>query len=112
MVVACMLIMVVFGYVQMYEATERVSGLQSDLAELQKEQVILESLYEGKINLEEVEQRAGELGLALPTADQIIYVNLSGEDKAEIYGEEEMNFFERIFRAIESSASGLVEYLS
>ena len=29
MVVACMLILVVFGYVQLYEATQKVSGLES-----------------------------------------------------------------------------------
>ena len=46
MVVACMLILVVFGYVQLYEATDRVSDLQNELSALQKEQVVLESLYE------------------------------------------------------------------
>ena len=52
MVVACMLILVVFGYVQLYEATERVSSLKSELSSLQQEQVILESLYESSIERE------------------------------------------------------------
>ena len=51
MVVACMLILVIFGYVQLYEATERVSNLESELSSLMQQQVILESLYEGGIDL-------------------------------------------------------------
>lgn len=111
-VVACLLILVVFGYVQLYEATERVSSLQSKLSQLQGEQVILESLYEGSIDLPYIEERAAELGLSLPSSSQTVYVNLSGSDRAEIYSVQKVNIFQRIIQAIESSASGLVEYLS
>lgn len=109
---ACMLILVIFGYVQLYEATERVSNLQSDLSRLQQEQVILESLYEGSIDLPYIEQRAAELGFNAPISGQTVYVNLSGDDRAEIYSTEKTNIFQRIIQAIESSAKGLVEYLS
>ena len=112
MVVACMLILVVFGYVQLYEATEQVSDLERELSSLMQQQVILESLYEGGIDLDYIEQRAAELGFSVPTKEQTVYLNLSGADKAEIYTSEETNFIRRIFQAIESSASGLVEYLS
>ena len=110
--VACMLILVIFGYVQLYEATERVSSLQSDLSSLQEQQVILESLYEGSIDLPYIETRAAELGLHTPASGQTVYVNLSGDDRAEIYRSEKTNLFQRIIQAIESSAKGLVEYLS
>ena len=112
MVVACMLILVVFGYVQLYEATERVSGLESELSSLRQEQVVLESLYESSIDLDYIEQRAAELGMGLPTQEQTMYLNLTGTDRAEIYTVEKSNIFQRIIQAIESSASGLVEYLS
>ena len=112
MVVACMLILVVFGYVQLYEATERVSNLKTELNSLQQEQVILESLYESSIDLDYIELRAAELGLGLPSKDQTVYLNLSGSDRAEIYRAEKTNMFQRILQAIEASASGLVEYLS
>ena len=111
-VVACMLILVIFGYVQLYEATERVSSLQSDLSSLQEQQVILESLYEGSIDLPYIETRAAELGLHTPASGQTVYVNLSGDDRAEIYHAEKTNIFQRIIQAVESSAKGLVEYLS
>lgn len=112
MVVACMLILVIFGYVQLYEATEQVSTLESQLSQLQQEQVILKSRYEGGIDLDYIEQRAAELGFGVPTKEQTVYLNLSGSDQAEIYHTEKTGILERIIQAIESSASGLVEYLS
>lgn len=112
MVAACMLILVVFGYVQLYEATEQVSILKSELSGLQKEQAVLESLYEGSIDLNYIEARAAELGLVTPSREQTVYVNLSGSDRAEIYEAEHLNLIQRIIQAFESSASGLVEYLS
>lgn len=111
-VVVCLMVLVVFGYVQLYEATERVSDMESRIASLEEEHRILESLYEGAIDLDYIELRAAELGMAQPTESQKVYVNLSGADRAEIYSREDTNWFAKIFRAIESSASGLVEYLS
>ena len=112
MVVTCMLILVIFGYVQMYEATERVSSLESELSSLMQQQVILESLYEGGIDLDYIEERAAELGLSVPSKDQTVYLNLSGTDRAEIYAAENVSFIQRVIQAIQSSAGGLVEYLS
>ena len=110
--VTCMLILVVFGYVQLYEASEEVSSLQSELSELQERQVVLQSLYEEGIDLDYDEERAAELGLRMPTKEQTVYINLAGSDQAEIYTSEQTNIFQRILQAIERSASGLVEYLS
>lgn len=112
MVAVCMLILVVFGYVQLYEASERVSTLKSQLSDLRQEQVVLESLYEGGIDLDMIEAQAGEMGFAVPERDQIVYLNLVGSDKAEIYQTEHENIFQRVINAIETSAGGLVEYLS
>jgi len=110
--VVCMLILVVFGYVQLYEATETVGRMERSRQELLEEQRILQSLYEGAIDLDYVEERAAELGMAQPTNKQTVYVSLSGHDRAEILARKDGNWFTQIFRAIESSASGLVEYLS
>jgi len=112
MVAACMLVLVVFGYVQLYEATEQVSVLENQLAGLQKEQAVLESLYEGSIDLNYIEARAAEMGLVAPSREQTVYVNLTGSDRAEIYESEHLSLIQRILQAFESSASGLVEYLS
>ncbi len=110
--VICMMILVVFGYVQLYEATERVGRMEQTRQTMLEEQRILQSLYEGGIDLTYVEARAAELGMAQPTNNQTVYVSLSGGDRAEILAKKEAGWLTQIFRAIESSASGLVEYLS
>ena len=112
MVAVCMLILVVFGYVQLYEASEHVSSLKSELSDLRQEQVVLESLYEGGIDLNVIETQAGTMGFAVPEREQIVYLNLVGSDKAEIYSTQRENIVSRVIRAIETSAGGLVEYLS
>lgn len=112
MVAVCMLVLVVFGYVQLYEASERVSSMKSELSALRQEQVVLESLYEGGIDLDMIELQASEMGFGVPDREQIVYLNLVGSDKAEIYSTQHDNIFQRVIKAIETSASGLVEYLS
>ncbi len=112
MVAACMMVLVIFGYVQLYEATEQVGRLENQLYSLQEEQAVLESLYEGSIDMAEVERMAGEMGLTVPAREQTVYVNLAGSDRAEIYVPHRTNLLERVLHAFRSSAGGLVEYLS
>ena len=45
-ITACMMILVIFGYVQLFEASSRVSRLESRLQSLQEEQLLLQSKYE------------------------------------------------------------------
>ena len=108
---ACMMILVIFGYVQLFEATTRVGELQSQLNELTAQQTLLESKYESKIDLKVVQQRAEELGMSAPRDDQVIYVSLSGSDRAEIYEEEKTNILGEIIGAVEESISDLIAYL-
>ena len=56
---ACMMILVIFGYVQLFEATSRVSKLESQLQSLQEEQLLLQSKYEGKIDARSAQALAG-----------------------------------------------------
>lgn len=108
---ACMMILVIFGYVQLFEASSRVSRLESRLQSLQEEQLLLQSKYEGKIDLAGIEQRASELGLRKPAQEQIVYVNLSGSDQAEIYKTEKSSILGEIIGAVEQSISDLIAYL-
>ncbi len=109
--VACLLVLVVFGYVQLFEATSEVSELQSQLTELQSQQTQLRSKYEARIDLDTITEQAGELGLSKPAQEQIVYVNLSGTDRAEIYQEEKTSVLAEIVSAMEQSVSGLIAYL-
>lgn len=109
--VACLLVLVVFGYVQLFEASSKVSELESRLESLQEEQTLLQSRYEARIDLDAIEAAAGELGLAKPVQTQIVYVNLAGQDGAEIYQEEKTSVVGEIFGAMEQSVSNLIAYL-
>ncbi len=108
---ACMMVLVIFGYVQLFEATSRVGRLESQLNQLNQTQIMLQSRYDGSIDLQQVELRATELGMTLPSAEQTVYVNLSGTDRAEIYQQEKSNFVGDVVGAMEQSVSGLIEYL-
>lgn len=107
-----MIVLVVFGYVQLYEATSRAAKLQSDLNDLQRTQAQLLSKYESHINLQEIEKRATELGLSTPRQEQIVYLDLSGEDTAEIYHEKTTGVFTEVVQAVEQSVTELIAYLN
>ena len=109
--VACMLVLVVFGYVRLFETTSEVSKLETRLSELQSEQTLLRSKYEARIDLDAIEASAAELGLSKPTQEQIVYVDLSGTDRAEIYQEEKTSAVGEIIAAVEQSVSDLIAYL-
>ena len=109
--VACLLVLVVFGYVQLFEATSRVSKLEYRLQDLVEQQAVLQSKYAERIDLDNVKLRAGELGLKTPSADQIVYVNLTGGDRAEIYQQEKSSLLGEIAGAMQESISELIAYL-
>ena len=104
--VACLLVLVVFGYVQ-----SEVSKLENQLSALQSQQTQLQSRYEARIDLDAIETAAGDLGLTKPSQEQIAYLDLSGADRAEIYQEEKTSVFSEIVSAMEQSVSGLIAYL-
>jgi len=108
-----MLILVVFGYVQLYEISSDVSGLERTLSSYTEQYQMLQSDYEGKIDLAAIEMRAvEELGLMQPTEGQTVQVNLTGEDRAEVLEVTNNSPFGEIIDAIITGVEGLLAYLS
>ncbi len=108
-----MLILVIFSYVQLYEATSEAGVLTERLAAIERENQSLRSQYEGRIDLEAIEQRAiHELGMSQPTTSQNVYLNLSGEDRAVLVKDERPGFFSTLVEACASGAKNLLAYLS
>ena len=64
--VACLMILVIFGYVQLFEASSNVSALESRLANLKEQQLMLQSKYDAKIDLTAAEA-VSYTHLTLPT---------------------------------------------
>jgi len=110
---ACMLVLVIFGYVQLYEATSDAAALQTQYTALDTSNQTLRSRYEGSINLSAVEEKATtQLGMTKPSGSQIVSLNLSGQDRAEILTAKAENPAKDVIEAIRSSISSMVAYLS
>ena len=91
--VACLMILVIFGYGQLFEASSNVSRLETQLANLKEQQLMLQSKYDAKIDLNAAEEYAAEIGLTRCQPEQIVYVRFSGDDQAEIYTQQRTSVF-------------------
>lgn len=109
-VVVFLLAMVLYSYVQLYEATNRAGDLRAELTAAQNETAKLRSAYESRINLDEIEARAKELGMNTPTAKQTVYINVAGADRAEVLQVDERSFLQKALDAVSGSFRGIVEY--
>ena len=105
------MILVIFGYVQLFEASRNVSRLETQLANLKEQQLMLQSKYDAKIDLTAAEEYAAEIGLTKCQPEQIVYVSFSGNDQAEIYTQQRTSVFGEILDAMQQSILGLIEYL-
>jgi len=113
LVAACMMVLVIFGYVQLYEATSQTGDLEETLESMEQQNQLLRSDYEGRIDLAAVEKRAiRELGMVQPSSSQTVYLELVSDDRAEILQEEEVSKITEAVNALKSSVEGLVSYLS
>ena len=108
---SCLMILVIFGYVQLFEASSSVSKLENQLANLKEQQLMLQSKYDAKIDLAAAEAHAAEIGLTKCQPEQIVYVSFSGTDQAEIYTQQRTSVFGEILDAMQQSIFGLIEYL-
>ena len=113
--VLVMLVLVVFGYVQLYEASSRNAALADELAQLQTAHETYVNQYEGQIDLSHIEDMAmQELGMHKTLADQSVYVDLSSATDGGVVlaAEDEPGLLRRAFDTVRDSLSSLLEYLS
>ncbi len=110
-----MLILVIFGYVQLYEATSRNAELADEAAQLRETNTALVNQYEGQIDLSHIEYAAiNELGMQKALADQTVYVDLScAADKGVVLASGQHNSVLReVYETLRDSLKALLEYLS
>lgn len=105
-------VLVIFGYVRLYEANSNITSLQRELSTLQDERGKLQNSYDKQVSLGAIEERAVALGMHQPKSSQTVYVNLAGIDRAEITPAERTNLFGTVFGAIRDSVLDFLEYLS
>ena len=109
-----MLILVVFGYVRLYEASSRHASLSRELQELKAENAALTNQYEGQVDLAHVESVAvSELGMQKGLAEQTVYLDLSrASDQGIVFAAPKQDGILRTaYESVRESIAGLLEYL-
>ena len=109
-VVAALLLMVVYSYVQLYEATDRAGELTQQLSAARTATEKIRSTYESRIDLAQIEARAKELGMTQPSTRQTVYLNIVGADHAEVLQVDRRSFAEKAWDALTGSFYGVLEY--
>ncbi len=109
-VVVALLAMLIYGYVQSYELTNQLGEINREISHNNDEISKKESYLESKINLAEVEERAKQMGMRMPTARQKVYVNVPGADRTEVYEVDNRGTLQKTWDAITDSFTGIVEY--
>ena len=110
LVVAALLLMVVYSYVQLYEATDRAGELTQQLSAAKAATEKIRSTYESRIDLAQIEVRARELGMTQPSTRQTVYLNIVGADHAEVLQVDRRSFAEKAWDALIGSFNGVLEY--
>lgn len=106
-----MLVLVIFGYSQVYASAQRLDTLESQVQSLQQDNRKLNSQYDTSINLEEVETRARELGMQQPSAKQIVNIQVPAQDITVVSSKAASNPIQAAWDAIVETARDLWEYL-
>lgn len=110
-VVLALLVMVISGYVRLYELSSVHTELTNQLSTLEAEQSRLEASYESKLDMEQIEAvAAGELGMHVPGENQIVYLDMSGEDAAVVYDSDALGV-SSVFQALKNGFSYLTDYI-
>ena len=110
--VACMLVFVLCGYVQLFEESSAVTELKTELAEANAMNERLQATYDSKVDLDEIARRAAKLGMTEPNSRQTVYLNLQGTDRAVISEAGTENVVHTAWDAIVRSVRTLKEYFS
>jgi cell division protein FtsL len=80
-----LLLLVVYSYVQLRELSVNGTQLQKQYDALKNEEALMLSESEQRISLKDAEDYAvNKLGMVKPEQDQVIYLDLSGSDHAEV----------------------------
>lgn len=111
MLVLMLAVMVVMGYVRLYEAKSVTGNLNDQISEATEESSRLRSQYESLVDFDQIELYATSHGMKKPTSAQTVYVNVPHQDMAQIRIAEESNLLEKAWSAIRDGFCALMEYL-
>jgi len=109
-IAAVMMVFVLLGYIQLNALSNETVLLQSELAQLQKQNSKLLIEYEMAFNLNDIEKYAmEELGMVKPSQGQKVEISTAYSDKAEILAPKAEN--KSFIGTLTGFVSSLLEYL-
>lgn len=108
--ISVMVALVIFTQADLYEATSQASALTTQLEEVAHNNEMLQTEYESKIDMDAIEKRAMELGMVQPTANQTVYLDLTGTDRGEVL-QQDSGSDASIFQKLVDGVARLVAYL-
>ncbi len=109
-VLGVMVIVLLLGYTRLTAVSNQVSAIRSDIAALEEEHVSLLTNYERTFDLATIKQKAEEMGMSKPSAGQIEYIDLSGDDQAVVYRANEDGVLQTVRTTVEAAAASVWEY--
>ena len=84
-VLLVMVVALMLGYVTLTDVSGSVSSIKREIADLDEQHIALLTEYEKTFDLATVKTAAEAAGMSKPTSGQIVYIDLSGSDTAEVY---------------------------
>ncbi len=103
-------LLVLMNYVQLTLLSSETVKLQSQLEELEAENVNLTAQYHQMFDMASVKDAAEAAGMAKPSGTQMEHLDLSSGDSAVAYRQKEPGLFSRILSSLHGGVYAVVEY--
>lgn len=103
-------LLVLLHYVQLTLLSAEVVELQSQLEELETENVHLTAQYQQMFDMASVKEAAEAAGMSKPSSTQMDRLDLSEGDSAVAYRQKEPNLFQRMLASLHGGVYAVVEY--
>ena len=109
-VLAVLVVVLLMGYVKLTAISDSVTGIKTEMDHLDVEHVELLREYEQTFELATVKEMAESAGMSKPSAGQIEYVELAGDDSAVIYAAGKDGVLDKVFASAKEGVLSVVEY--
>lgn len=103
-------LLVLMNYVQLTLLSAETVELQSQLAELETENVSLTAQYQRMFDMASVKEAAEAAGMSKPSGTQMGHLDLSAGDSAVAYRQKEPGLLSRILSSLHGGVYAVVEY--
>ena len=108
--VIAMTILVLMSYIQLMVLSSSVVALKGQLEELEVANVSLTAEYEQMYDLSSIKEAAEAAGMSKPSSSQIFYLDLSEDDNAVVYQQEEPGVLSQLLSSLSHGIYTVVEY--